>query len=393
MKRPIATHLAAKAAVGVILSSLVLAGCRKPVQVPQFPPAEVSVATPLPKRLMEWDEYIGRLEAVESVEVRSRVSGYLMSSHFQEGREVKKGDLLFVIDPSTYEADAARTSADVARAEAALALAVSEANRAQNLVASKVVSTEEYDTKVQTRAQAAAALQSAKASDLGAKLQLGFTRISAPISGRIGRKLVTEGNLITGGPANATLLTTIVSVDPIYAYTDVDETAALRYRRLAAEGKRASAVDTVIPAELALPDDFGWPHKGGVDFVDNRVDPSTGTIRGRAVFPNAQRILGPGFFARVRIPGSGEYDALLVREHAILSDQAMKLVMVVGPNNIPEPRPVKIGPMVDGLRVIREGIQAGDRIIVEGLAKVRPGVPVKPADEPMQPAAPVIPKK
>ncbi|MGB8169723.1 MAG: efflux RND transporter periplasmic adaptor subunit [Chthoniobacteraceae bacterium] len=372
-------HLAATLCGGLFF----LVGCRKPPQPAVFPPAEVTVSKPIARRLLEWDEYIGRLEAVESVEVRARVSGYLQNVHFQEGREVQKGDLLCVIDPSTYQAEVARATADVARAQAAADLAASEAKRAESLVRSKTIAAEEFDTKAQAKAQAAASLLSAKAALDAANLQLGFTRITAAISGRIGRKLVTEGNLITGGASGATLLTTIVSMDPIHAHSDVDENAALRYRQLASKGKRVSGVDHVIPAELELPGESAWPHKGGVDFVDNRVDPATGTVHARAVFANADRLLAPGYFVRLRVPGSGEYDALLVAQEAVLSDQAAKLVMVIGKDNIPEPRPVQLGPVIDGLRVIREGIGPDDRIVVVGLAKVRPGVPVKPDDQPM----------
>src|SRR2546425_5521646 len=310
---------------------LCAAGCKPKSHVaPQQPPT-VSVILPVARDVVEWDEYIGRLESPESVESRARVSGYLDKVHFKEGKEVKKGDLLFTIDRRPYKADLDRAAADYERAQSQTELAKNDADRAQKPILTKAISTEDYDTKVKTYPSAQAAEKSAKATLDLATLNWEFTEIHAPIAGRIGRALVTEGNLVSGGVsgAGATLLTTLVSLDPLYLYGDADERAILKYRRLSQEGKRVSARDAEIPAEMALADEIGFPHKGYMDFVDNRVDPNTGTIRARGVFSNADHSLSPGFFARLRIPGSGKYSALLIPDRALGSDQAQKFVYVV----------------------------------------------------------------
>jgi len=298
--------------------------------------------------------------------------------HFKEGKEVKKGDLLFTIDRRPYRADLDRAVADYERTQSQTELAKNDADHAQKLILTKAISTEDYDTKVKTYTSAQAAEKSAKATLDLATLNWEFTEIHAPIAGRIGRALVTEGNLVSGGVsgAGATLLTTLVSLDPLYLYGDADERAILKYRRLSQEGKRVSARDAEIPAEMALADETGFPHKGYMDFVDNRVDPNTGTIRARGVFSNADHSLSPGFFARIRIPGSGKYPALLIPDRALGSDQAQKFVYVVNAEKKVEFRPVVIGPMIDGLRVVKEGLKPGEQIIVEGLIRVRPGVVV-----------------
>jgi len=361
-----------------IVALLCAAGCKPKSRVapPQLP--TVSVVQPVAREVVEWDEYIGRLESPETVEVRARVSGYLDKVHFKEGKEVKKGDLLFTIDRRPYKADLDRAVADYERAQSQTELAKNDADRAQKLILTKAISTEDYDTKVKTYTSAQAAEKSAKATLDLATLNWEFTEIHAPIAGRIGRALVTEGNLVSGGVsgAGATLLTTLVSLDPLYLYGDADERAILKYRRLSQEGKRVSARDAQIPAEMALADETGFPHKGYMDFVDNRVDPNTGTIRARGVFSNTDHTLSPGLFARIRIPGSGKYPALLIPDRALGSDQAQKFVYVVNADKKVEFRPVKIGPMIDGLRVVKEGLKPGEQIIVEGLMRVRPGVVV-----------------
>ena len=357
---------------------LCAAGCKPKSGVAPPQPPSVSVVQPVAREVVEWDEYIGRLESPESVEIRARVSGYLDKVHFKEGKEVKKGDLLFTIDRRPYKADLDRAVADYERAQSQTELAKNDADRAQKLILTKAISTEDYDTKVKTYTSAQAAEKSAKATLDLATLNWEFTEIHAPIAGRISRALVTEGNLISGGVsgAGATLLTTIVSLDPLYLYGDADERAILKYRRLSQEGKRVSARDAAIPAEMALADETGFPHKGYMDFVDNRVDPNTGTIRARGVFSNADHSLSPGFFARIRIPGSGKYSALLIPDRALGSDQAQKFVYVVNAEKKVEFRPVTIGPMIDGLRVVKQGLKPGEQIIVEGLMRVRPGVVV-----------------
>jgi multidrug efflux system membrane fusion protein len=357
---------------------LCAAGCKPKSGVAPPQPPTVSVVQPVAREVVEWDEYIGRLESPETVEVRARVSGYLDKVHFKEGKEVKKGDLLFTIDRRPYKADLDRAVADYERAQSQTELAKNDADRAQKLILTKAISTEDYDTKVKTYTSAQAAEKSAKATLDLATLNWEFTEIHASVAGRIGRALVTEGNLVSGGVsgAGATLLTTLVSLDPLYLYGDADERAILKYRRLSKDGTRVSARDAEIPAEMALADETGFPHKGYMDFVDNRVDPNTGTIRARGVFSNVDHSLSPGFFARIRIPGSGKYPALLIPDRALGSDQAQKFVYVVNAEKKVEFRAVTIGPMIDGLRVVKEGLKPGEQIIVEGLMRVRPGVVV-----------------
>jgi len=359
---------------------LLATGCGKHASKTAPPPAVVTVVQPISREIVEWDDYIGRLEAPETVEIRARVSGYLDKVHFKEGKEVKKGDLLFTIDPRPYQAEYDHADAEYERAVSQTDLAKNDFERAKRLIATKAISEEDYDTKSKTYTAAQAAVKSAKAALESAKLNLEFTQIHAPINGRISRAVVTEGNLISSGVggSGATLLTTIVSLDPLYLYGDADERSILKYLRLRREGKRVSARDEEIPAEMGLSDEPGFPHSGYIDFVDNRVDPNTGTMRARGVFSNADHSLSPGFFARIRIPGSGKYPALLIPDRALGSDQAQKFVYVVNAEKKVEFRPVQIGPMIDGLRVVRSGLKAEEQVIVEGLMRVRPGVVVDP---------------
>lgn len=365
------------ALVGLLLA-IAVAGCgqRKP-QAAVAPPV-VSVVQPVQREIVEWDEYIGRLESPATVEIRARVSGYLDKVHFKEGKEVMKGDLLFTIDQRPYRAEFDHADAEYQRAVSQTELAKNDAERAKRLISTKAISEEDYDTKLKTYLASQASEKSAKATLESAKLNLDFSEIRSPISGRVGRAIVTEGNLISSGVggSGATLLTTVVSLDPLYLYTDGDERAILKYLKLRREGTRVSARDQQIPAEMGLADDTGFPHKGFIDFVDNRVDPTTGTLRARGVFSNADHSLSPGFFGRIRIPGSGKYPALLIPDRALGSDQAQKFVYVVNPEGKVEFRPVRTGPMIDGLRVVKEGLKPGEQIIAEGLLRVRPGVVV-----------------
>ena len=369
--------------IAAILIALLFAGCGKRV-APTAPPPTVTVVQPVAREVIEWDEYIGRLESPETVEVRARVNGYLDKVHFKEGKEVKKGDLLFTIDPRPYQAEFDHANGEYQRALVQVELAQNDFERAKRLIATKAISEEDYDTKSKTYAAAQAAVVSAKAVMESAKLNLEFTEVRSPIDGRTSRAFVTQGNLVSGGllGAGATLLTTVVSLDPLYCYADADERAILKYLQLRREGSRVSARDEQIPAEMGLADETGFPHKGFIDFVDNRVDPNTGTLRGRGVFPNEDHSLSPGFFARMRLPGSGKYAALLIPDRALGSDQAQKFVYVVSAEKKVEFRPVTAGPIIDGLRVVKTGLKPGESIIVEGLLRVRPGVVVdaKPVD-------------
>jgi RND family efflux transporter MFP subunit len=363
---------------------LLLASCKQE-GAPTPPPPKVTVSQPVVRELIEWDEYTGRLEAVESVEVRARVSGYLESIHFKDGQIVKKGDLLFVIDPRPYQAELDQTEAELKLAKARLKLAQDNLARAKKLLSARAISEEEADTRSSDERVARATVEQAEAAIEAAILNVEFTHVTAPISGRISRKLVTEGNLINGG-TGGTLLTTIVSLDPIYCYAEADEQSFLKYTRLAQEGKRPSSREVRNPAYLALADETGFPHKGYVDFVDNQLDPNTGTIRGRGIFPNPDLTLTPGLFARIRIPGSGQYEAILIPDEAIGSDQSQRFVMIVNNQNTTEYRKVVLGPIVNGLRIIREGVKPQDWVIVKGVQRVvKPGVKVDPQREKITP--------
>ena len=356
-----------------ILAALLLASCSPPAAAPLAAPPLVTVAKPTKQIITEWDEYSGRLEAKEMVDIRARVAGYLEGIHFEEGRDVQEGALLFTIDKRPYQAEFEHAQADCERLQSRAKLAASEFERARDLLASRAVSQQDFDTKVQAQAEAQAAIRAAQAALDTARLNLDFTEIHAPISGRIGNTMVTKGNLVVGGltATSATLLANIVSVDPIYCYLEVDEQAALRYRHQRQEGTRTSALDVRIPCEMALSDEEGFPRKGEIDFVDNKLDPGTGTIRARGVFKNDGRLLSPGFFARVRIPGNAPYEALLVPESAIGTDLAQKYVFVAKADGTAEVRPVVPGVLQDGLRVIRAGLQPEDQVIVNGQARVR----------------------
>lgn len=370
----------------VSLLLFLLSGCKKPAAPVAPPPPSVSAVQAIEREVVEWDEYTGRLESPETVEVRARVNGYLDKVHFREGKEVKKGDLLFTIDRRPYQAEFDRAVADHQRAESQAELAKNDAERAKRLIATRAISEEDFDTRTRTYTSALAFVKSAEAALDSANLNLEFTEIRSPINGRVSRAFVTEGNLVSGGSggAGATMLTTVVSQDPLYCYVDVDERAVLKYLRLRREGRRVSALDAQIPMEVALDDETDFPRKGYVDFVDNKIDPTTGTLRCRGVIPNPERTLGPGFFARFRLPGSGKYSALLLPDRALGSDQSQKFVYVIDAENKVEFRPVTIGPIVDGLRVVTAGLKPGEQVIVEGLLRVRPGVVVdaKPWETP-----------
>jgi RND family efflux transporter MFP subunit len=339
---------------------------------------KVTVSQPVERDVVEWDEYTGRLEAVESVEVRPRVSGYLQSVHFTDGSIVKKGALLFVIDPRPYRAELNRAKATLQQAMARYERTQKDFARAQQLVKSRAISEEEVDTRAADQREARESVEAARAALEVAQLNVEFTEVRAPISGRISRQFVTPGNLINGGTAESTLLTTIVSLDPMYCYFEADERSYLKYVHLSRTGERPSSRQVRNPAQLALANETGFPHQGYIDFVDNRLDPNTGTMTGRAVFPNPELALTPGLFARVRIPGSGKYTALLVPDEAVGTDQTQRFVFVIDDWNSVEYRKVELGPIIDGLRVIRGGLKPQEWVIVNGVQRVRPGAKVDP---------------
>ncbi|HEX6261167.1 MAG TPA: efflux RND transporter periplasmic adaptor subunit, partial [Woeseiaceae bacterium] len=325
------------------------------------PPPEVSVATVLVKEVRPWDEFTGHIEAVETVELRPRVSGYIDRVNYVEGGEVEKGDVLFVIDQRTYRAELARAEAELARAETQAQLARSERARAQKLADARAISTEELDQRNSALAQAEANVLAAQSAVDVAKLDLEFTEVRAPISGRAGRALVTPGNLVSTQP-NATLLTTIVSLDPVYVYFEGDERSYLRYNAMSRNGERVSSRDARNPVRVGLASDTGYPYEGEMDFVDNQVNSDTGTIRARAVLPNPDRIFTPGLFARVQLAGSDTFRATLIDDKAILTDQDRKYVYVVGDDGSAQRRDVRLGRMIDGLRVIEAGLGPHDRV-------------------------------
>jgi membrane fusion protein, multidrug efflux system len=343
---------------------------------------EVSVAEVICKQLGDSDEFTGRLEAVHVVEVRPRVSGFLQKVNFKEGAIVRHGDLLFEIDPRPLQAEVDKLKGDLSEAKAELSRAQNDFQRAERLHNNDGMSTEEYDRRSSARNSAEAKIASTEAALRGAQLNLEFTRIGAPISGRVGRAEITEGNLVAAGPAQVTPLTTLVSLDPVYVYFDVDEQTYLKYARVTRNGDAASQ-NIRNAAHLGLADEEGFPHIGQLSFVDNQVSSSTGTIRLRATFPNKNLALTPGLFARIRLQGGAQYHACLAKDEAVVTDLNQKYVFVLGKNNTVEYRPVKLGPVADGLRVVRDGLHEGDVIVVSGIQRVRPGAPVSPKKVPM----------
>jgi multidrug efflux system membrane fusion protein len=372
--------------VSLILIANVLAGCDgKPASsAPPLPP--VTVAQPLQKSITEWDEYTGRFTALETVEIRARVSGFIDSVHFQEGQIVKKDDLLFVIDQRPYQIAVEQAKADIERAQAKLDIGTQDVNRATPLLQDRTLTEREFDTRKSVQRDAAGQLAAANAALKQAQLNLEWTEVRAPIAGRISDKRVDAGNLISGGQTGATLLSVIVSIDPIHFVFDGSEADFLHYLRLAAAGTRPSSRDAPNPVAVRLADETEFTHQGRMDFVDNAINPKTGTIRARAVFDNKDGFLTPGFFGRLRLFG-GTHDALLIPDGAIASDQASKIVFTVADDGTVGTKRVELGPIVDGLRVVRSGLAPTDRIVIDGLPRARPGQKVKAEDGTIKAAA------
>ena len=340
------------------------------------PPPPVTVAPAIEREVSEWDDFTGQLEAVDMVEIRPRVSGHIQQVAFREGSEVKAGDVLFVIDPRPYATELARATAERERSRTRLALAVSEQERAERLAAVQAISREELDAKKSAVAELRAAVDVAEAAVADARLDLEWTRVRSPIAGRVGRAAVTEGNLVqAGGPADAPL-TTVVSVDQMRVTFETDERTFLRYADLMRSGTRPAARAAAAPVRMGLASEPGYPHEGRLDFVDNHVDPATGTIRVRAVFSNADRQFTPGLFARVRLEGGEPHPATLVPDRAIGTDQDRKFVLVLKPDSTVDYRAVELGRLVDGLRVIEDGLEPGEQIVVSGTQRARPGTRV-----------------
>jgi len=367
--------------VGILSVLLMAAGCKKK-SAPQQPPLPVNVVTAIEKEVNEWDEFTGRLEAVESVEIRPRVSGYITEIRFEAGAIVKRGDLLYVIDPRPYQADFDRAAAEVDRMDAQLKLAQIELNRAKELRDKNTISASEFDQKAATYQGSAAAKSSAEAAKNSAALNLEFTQIKSPIDGRVSDARITLGNLVQPGAGPESVLTTVVSVDPIYAKVDADENAVLKYVKLSEEGKRVSARTAKIPAFIELGNETDFPHEGYIDFVDNRLDPGTGTIRARVVLKNWNpNFITPGFFARVRVAGATPYRAALVADKVISSQQGLKFAFVVKPDNTIERRTLETGPIFEGKRIVKRGLKDGEKVVSTRLQLLQAGMHVQPVPE------------
>ena len=375
--------------VSALIATLLLAACgggggdAPPGEPPAnggMPPLEVNVAQVVAKEVTEWDEFTGRFAAVDTVDIRPRVSGYLTRVAFKEGAEVKKGDLLFEIDAREYEATLQRALADVERAKTRVALASSVIARSEKLVKARALSGEEYDARVAERSQARADLGAMEAAAAQARLTVSFARITAPIDGRISVAMVTPGNLVD----STSKLSTIVSLNPIYVYFEGDERTFLDYQDMARRGERESSREVRSPVHVGLANEEGYPHNGELDMVDNQLDPSTGTMRARAVLDNTARMFTPGLFARVQLVGSAKKQALLIHEQAVLTDQDRKYVYVVGEGNKAMRKEVVLGARVDGLLIVESGLAASDQLVVNGVRKIFfPGQDLKPVSVPM----------
>jgi RND family efflux transporter MFP subunit len=375
--------------LGVVILSVLLTapGCKKS-SAPQQGPLPVNVVTVIEKEVNEWDEFTGRLEAVESVEIRPRVSGYITEVHIEAGAVIKKGDLLYVIDPRPYQADFDRAAAEFERMQAQLKLAQIELDRAKDLRTKNTISASEFDQKAATYQGASAAAASAEAAKNSAALNLEFTQIKSPIDGRVSDARITLGNLVQPGAGPESVLTTVVSVDPIYAKVDADENAILKYVKLSEEGKRVSARTAKIPAFVELGNETGFPHEGYIDFVDNRLDPGTGTVRARAVLKNWNpNLITPGFFVRVRVAGATSYRAALIPDKVISSQQGVKYVFVVKADNTLERRNLETGTMFEGKRIVKSPLKDGEKVVSTRLQLIQPGMTVQPIPEeaPAQP--------
>jgi multidrug efflux system membrane fusion protein len=373
--------------LGLVLVLIAEVGCKK-ATAPAPGPLPVNVLTVVEKEVNEWDEFTGRLEAVESVEIRPRVSGYITEIHFEAGAIIKKGDLLYVIDPRPYQADFDRAAAEFERMQAQLKLAQIELDRAKDLRAKNTISASEFDQKAAAHQGASAAAAAAEAAKNSAALNLEFTQIKSPIDGRVSDARITVGNLVQPGSGAESVLTTVVSVDPIYVKVDADENAVLKYVKLSDEGKRVSARTDKVPAWVELGNETDFPHEGYIDFVDNRLDPSTGTVRARVVLKNWNpALITPGFFARIRISGATPYRAALVADKVISSQQGLKYAFVVKPDNTLERRTLETGTIFEGKRIVKSGLKDGEKVVSTRLQLVQPGMTVKaiPEEPPAKP--------
>jgi RND family efflux transporter MFP subunit len=373
--RTIAVALLLGVAVGAF------SGCGRAPAQGKAPLPTVTVAPVEQKEIVERNEFTGRVEPVDSVEIRPRVSGYIEEVKFQSGQLVKKGEVLFQIDPRWHQATFEQRQAEYEQARTRLDNARREADRTPKLLSNNAISVEESDARESRFEEAKSGLLAAQAALDSARLDLDYTLVRAPIAGRVSRALLTEGNYVSGVAGAATVLTTLVSVNPVYVHADMDENSLLRFNELARAKKLEADGDGRIPVELQLADEQDFPHRGYIESFDNRLNADTGSILLRAVFPNADGRIVPGLFARIRVPLSDRHAALLVEERAIGTDQAQKFVLTLTPTNTVAYRPVQLGPVIEGKRVVRTGLQGTEEIVVNGLQRVRPGMPVTPQSE------------
>jgi RND family efflux transporter MFP subunit len=360
---------------------IITSGCSQGAAQQNTPPPNVTVAQVESKEIVEWNEFTGRVEPIETVEVRPRVSGYIQKVKFQSGQLVKKGDVLFEIDPRWHQATFDQRQAELAQAKVRMENAKREADRTAQLLATKAISVEESDARQSRFEEAKSVLLAAQAALDTARLDLEYTQVRSPIDGRASRALLTEGNYVNGVAGGASLLTTVVSVDPVYVYADIDENSLLRFNALAQAKKLETDGDGRIPVELQLADEQGFEHRGYIESFDNRLDANTGSILLRAVFPNSDGRVVPGLFARIRVPLSERHPALLVEERAVGTDQSQKFVLTLTKTNTVAYRQVQLGPELDGKRIVRSGLEASEQVVVNGLQRVRPGMPVSPQRE------------
>ncbi len=380
MSRRVARRLSSVFAGAIVLITG-LSGCKKAPPAQQQGPLPVNVITAVEKEVSEWDEFTGRMEAVESVEIRPRVSGYIMEINFKAGAIVKKGDPLFVIDPRPYQADFDKATAEWERTQAQLELARIDLERAKELRNSKIIAASEFDQKAAAVQQASAAARGAEAAKSSTALNLEFTQVRAPIDGRVSNERITVGNLVQPGSGPESVLTTVVSIDPIYVLIDADENMVLKYVRLNDEGKRKTAREAQLPAFVELGNETGFPHEGYIDFVDNRLDPATGTMRARVILKSWNPLLAPGFFARVRVAGGQPFKATLIEDRVISSQQGVRFVFIVKPDNTIERRNIETATMWEGLRIVKSGLKDGDKVVSTRLQILQPGMPVVPLSE------------
>src|SRR6478736_1823643 len=370
-----------------VLLAVALSGCsEKPAPRAAAAPPPVTVAQPVKRIVTEWDEFTGRFEAVEEVQVRARVGGFVTNVEFKDGDMVHAGDLLYLIDSRPFEAVAEQADGQLADARAKVELAKRELDRGLNLVQTSAVSEQVVDQRRQALQAAHAAEAIAEGALKAAKLNVEFTHVLAPMAGRVSRHLVSVGNLVQGSEGNATLLTSIVTLDPIYIYFDVDEATYLKNNRLWFEGRRPSSRDTPNPIQVTLTGETKPSHEGKMDFLDNRLNVSTATPRSRAIIPNHDLSILPGQFGRVRLIGSSPYEALLLPDTTIATDQSRKIVFVVKDDDTVEARTVELGPLDEGLRVIRTGLKGDDRVIIDGIQRARVGAKVTPQTAEIKPA-------